>query len=232
VPVSHRESHNAHRTVWLRAAVLGANDGVISTASLILGVASAGASRHSILVAGFAGLASGAMAMAAGEYVSVHAQADTEAADLKREKAELLADPEGELKELTQIYIARGLDASLAAAVAAQLTRHDANAAHARDELGITDMQAARPLKAALASASSFLVGAAIPLSIAGATPTNGTIASTCAASLLALATLGVAAGHAGGANMRISVLRVTFWGALAMAVTTAVGFAFGAPIR
>jgi len=227
--ISHRERHRGHRTGWLRAAVLGANDGVISTASLILGVAAAGAPRPAMLAAGLAGLASGAMAMAAGEYVSVHAQADTEAADLAREHAELLADPEGELKELTGIYVGRGLSATLAAEVALQLTRHDANAAHARDELGITAAQSARPVQAALASAGSFFVGAAIPLMVAAAVAEHLLAAVVSITSLCALAILGGVAGYAGGAPLAPSALRVTLWGALAMAVTTGVGLLFGA---
>ena len=229
--ISHNERHRSNRIGWLRAAVLGANDGVISTASLLLGVASAGAPHGALMAAGLAGLVSGAMAMAAGEYVSVHSQADTEGADLAREKAELIADPVGEHKELTQIYISRGIEAGLAAEVARQLMQHDAHGAHARDELGITDTLAARPIQAAMASAASFFIGAAIPLLVAALAPAAQLIPVVCGISLLALAILGALAGRAGGAHVMTSVFRVTFWGALAMGLTTAVGYVFGAAV-
>lgn len=224
----HRERHRTHRTGWLRAAVLGANDGIVSTASLVLGVAAAGASPEGILIAGVAGLVAGAMSMAAGEYVSVSSQADTERADLARESRELAANPVQEHAELTAIYVKRGLDETLAANVATQLMQHDALGAHGRDELGITDMMAARPVQAALASAGSFAVGALLPLLMVLWLPATALILGVSASSLLFLALLGMLAARAGGAPVVASVARVVFWGALAMALTAGVGALFG----
>ena len=224
----HRERHRTHRTGWLRAAVLGANDGIVSTASLVLGVAAAGASSHGILVAGVAGLVAGAMSMAAGEYVSVSSQADTERADLAREAKELAANPEQEHDELAGIYVRRGLDAALASSVAAQLMRHDALGAHGRDELGISDTLAARPVQAALASAGTFAVGAALPLLMVLLFPVSALMWGVSGSSLVFLALLGLLAARAGGAPMIASAARVAFWGALAMALTAAVGALFG----
>ncbi len=226
--MKHPEKHKTHRTGWLRAAVLGANDGIVSTASLVLGVAAAGASSQNILVAGVAGLVAGAMSMAAGEYVSVSSQADTERADLARESKELAASPEQELAELAGIYVKRGLDATLAARVAAQLMHHDALGAHGRDELGISDTLAARPAQAALASAGTFAVGAALPLLMVLVIPVTALMWGVAGSSLLFLALLGALAAQAGGAPMAASVTRVTFWGALAMALTAGVGALFG----
>ena len=224
----HLERHRTHRTGWLRAAVLGANDGIVSTASLVLGVAAAGASSQGILVAGVAGLVAGAMSMAAGEYVSVGSQADTERADLAREARELAANPEQEHEELTGIYVRRGLDAALAASVATQLMRHDALGAHGRDELGISDTLAARPVQAALASAATFAVGAVLPLLMVLLFPVSALLWGVSGSSLLFLALLGLLAARAGGAPMIASAARVTFWGALAMALTAGVGALFG----
>ncbi|HEX5515090.1 MAG TPA: VIT family protein [Gammaproteobacteria bacterium] len=224
----HVERHRAHRIGWLRAAVLGANDGIVSTASLIVGVAAAGGSAESILIAGIAGLVAGAMSMAAGEYVSVSSQADTERADLERERKELAADPEHEHAEMTAIYVARGLDPELASEVATQLMAHDALSAHARDELGISATLTARPVQAALASAVTFAVGAALPLLIVLLVPRSALIWAVSAGSLLFLALLGSLAGRAGGASVAIAAARVTFWGALAMALTAGVGALFG----
>jgi VIT1/CCC1 family predicted Fe2+/Mn2+ transporter len=224
MPVRHRERHRSARIGWLRAAVLGANDGIVSTASLMLGVAAAHATRSSILVAGGAGLVAGAMSMAAGEYVSVHSQADTEKADIERERKELKTDDAGERKELTAIYVARGLDPALAREVADQLMAHDALGAHVRDELGISEVMNARPTQAALASAASFAIGAAVPLLVTLWTPAGGVIAWVAGTSLLFLAVLGATAARAGGANAAVGALRVTVWGALAMGVTTGVG--------
>lgn len=224
----HSEKHRTHRTGWLRAAVLGANDGIVSTASLILGVAAAGASSRTILVAGVAGLVAGATSMAAGEYVSVSSQSDTERADLARERKELAANPEQEHAELTGIYVKRGLDASLAADVATQLMEHDALAAHGRDELGITDTLAARPVQASLSSAGSFAVGAGLPLLIVLLFPASGLMWAVPGSSLLFLALLGSLAARAGGAPVVRAATRVTFWGALAMALTAGVGSLFG----
>ena len=226
--VPQTERHRTARVGWLRAAVLGANDGILSTASLVLGVAAAHATRGNILVAGVAGLVAGAMSMAAGEYVSVHSQADTEQADLKLERAELKTDNEGERKELMEIYVARGLDRKLAKQVAEQLMAHDALGAHARDELGITAAFRARPIQAALASAASFAVGAAMPLAVTAAAPNAGLIPLVAGASLLFLALLGGLAARAGGAGVAPGAIRVTFWGALAMAVTAGVGALVG----
>lgn len=224
----HSEQHRTDRIGWLRAAVLGANDGIVSTASLVLGVAAAHASSHDIVVAGVAGLVAGAMSMAAGEYVSVSSQSDTEQADLSRERAELASDKTAELHELTGIYIKRGLDPALAKQVAEQLTAHDAFATHARDELGISDTFSARPVQAAFASAGAFAVGAAMPLVTILIAPAASLIPVVAGTSLLFLAILGGLAAFAGGAKAPRSVLRVTFWGAIAMALTAAVGAMFG----
>ena len=226
--MKHSESHRTHRTGWLRAAVLGANDGIVSTASLVLGVAAANAETQGILVAGVAGLVAGTMSMAAGEYVSVSSQADTESADLAREKQELATNPEQEHAELTSIYIKRGLDKTLAAQVATQLTQHDALAAHSRDELGISDTLAAKPVQAALASAGTFAVGAALPLLMVLILPTSALMWGVAASSLFFLALLGYMAARAGGSPVMASVTRVTFWGALAMGLTAGVGALFG----
>ncbi len=228
----HVERHRTSRIGWLRAAVLGANDGIVSTASLMLGVAAAHASQGSILVTGIAGLVAGAMSMAAGEYVSVHSQADTENADLNREKAELAADPEAEKRELTAIYMGRGLDPDLARQVAVQLTAHDALGAHARDELGISEAMSARPIQAALASASSFAVGAALPLMVAVLMPAAALAYWVAGTSLVFLALLGAIAAQAGGASPVTGAFRVTFFGALAMAITAGVGAMFGTPLQ
>jgi VIT1/CCC1 family predicted Fe2+/Mn2+ transporter len=226
--VRHRERHRAGRTGWLRASVLGANDGLLSTASLVLGVAAAHATHSNILVAGIAGLVAGSMSMAAGEYVSVHSQADTEQADLALERAELKADDKGEHKELMAIYVSRGLKPALAKQVAEQLMDHDALGAHARDELGITETFRARPIQAALASGGSFAVGAAMPLLVAALAPAAGLILLVAGTSLLFLALLGGLAAGAGGAGVTMGAMRVTFWGALAMALTAGVGWLFG----
>lgn len=223
----HPERHRTERIGWLRAAVLGANDGIVSTASLIVGVAAAAAERGSILLAGAAGLAAGAMSMAAGEYVSVHSQADIERADLSRERAELERDPAAELRELTAIYVGRGVAPEVALEVAAQMMAHDALGAHARDELGISPKNRARPMQAAAASATSFSVGAALPLAVAGIAPDGYVAVWVFAASLAFLVGLGAIAARAGGAPMAAGALRVSLWGALAMAVTAAVGALF-----
>jgi VIT1/CCC1 family predicted Fe2+/Mn2+ transporter len=228
MPVRQMERHRTNRVGWLRAAVLGANDGILSTASLVLGVAAAHATHSNVLVAGVAGLVAGAMSMAAGEYVSVHSQADTEKADLDRERKELKADDKGEHKELAAIYIARGLDASLAKQVAQQLMAHDALGAHARDELGISKTLRARPIQAALASAASFAVGAAMPLLVTALAPETSLIYLVSGTSLLFLGLLGGLAAQVGGAGVTVGAIRVTFWGALAMAVTAGVGALFG----
>jgi VIT1/CCC1 family predicted Fe2+/Mn2+ transporter len=226
--MNHGEAHRTHRTGWLRAGVLGANDGIVSTASLILGVAASGTSTQNVLVAGVAGLVAGAMSMAAGEYVSVSSQADTERADLARESKELAEDPVGEHAELKGIYVQRGLDESLAAQVATQLMQHDALGAHGRDELGISDTLAARPVQAALASAGSFAVGAAMPLVSVLLLPASAVMWGVAGCSLLFLALLGYLAARTGGAPTLASVARVAFWGALAMAATAGVGALFG----
>jgi len=228
MPVSHGEHHRTERIGWLRAAVLGANDGILSTASLVLGVAAAHATHSNILIAAVAGLVAGSMSMAAGEYVSVHSQADTEKADLDRERKELKADDQGEHKELAAIYIARGLDASLAKQVAQQLMAHDALGAHANDELGISETLSARPIQAALASAGSFAVGAAMPLLVTAIVPEASLIYLVSGTSLLFLAFLGGLAARVGGASVTAGAIRVTFWGALAMAMTAGVGALFG----
>lgn len=225
----HLEQHRTRRAGWLRAAVLGANDGIVSTASLVLGVAAANASRGALLTAGLAGLVAGAMSMAAGEYVSVSSQTDTENADLARERAELASDPEHELEELTGLYQQRGLDRQLAEQVARQLTARDALAAHALDELGLAEATRARPVQAALASALTFAVGAAVPLGIAVASPAAALIPIVSVASLLCLCALGALAAKAGGSPVRAATVRVAFWGALAMAITAGVGAGFGA---
>jgi VIT1/CCC1 family predicted Fe2+/Mn2+ transporter len=221
------ERHRSQHIGWLRAAVLGANDGAISTASLVVGVAAAQTTRQGILIAGFAGLAAGAMSMAAGEYVSVSSQADTEKADLGREKRELAEDVEGERKELAGFYAARGLTPHMATEVATQLMAHDALGAHARDELGITETQSARPVQAAVASAVTFLIGAALPVVLAALVPREHTIVAVVLATLCILAILGALAAKVGGAPMWVGTLRVTFWGALAMGVTAGVGALF-----
>jgi len=224
----HSERHRTHRTGWLRAAVLGANDGIVSTASLVLGVAAAGANSRAILVAGIAGLVAGAMSMAAGEYVSVSSQADTERADLAREGKELTANPKQEHEELVSIYVQRGLDRPLASSVATQLMAHDALGAHSRDELGISDTLAAKPVQAALASAGTFATGAALPLLMVLILPHATLMWGLGGSSLFFLALLGLVAARAGGAPILTSVLRVSFWGALAMGLTAAVGALFG----
>ncbi len=224
----HKERHLVERIGWLRAAVLGANDGIISTASLILGVASAASSRSEALVAGIAGLVAGAMSMAAGEYVSVSSQADTERADLAREKAELASDQDFETDELAQIYVARGVESGLARQVALQLMAKDALRSHARDELGISDISTARPVQAALTSAATFSVGAAAPLVLVTIAPTGGLLPIVALGSLGCLAVLGAVGAKAGGAGLARPTLRVTFWGALAMALTTAIGALVG----
>jgi len=224
----HRERHRTDRIGWLRAAVLGANDGIVSTASLLLGVAAAHGTRSNLLVAGVAGLAAGAMAMAAGEYVSVHSQADTEEAELNRERAELKADDKGEHEELTAIYVGRGLDPLLAKQVADQLMAHDALGAHARDELGVSESLRARPIQAALASASSFAVGAAMPLLVTAIAPASSLIVLVPGTSLAFLGLFGALAAGAGGAGVTVGAIRVMFWGALAMGLTAGVGALFG----
>ena len=225
------ELHFSHRSGWLRAAVLGANDGIVSTASLVLGVAAAHAARADVLVAGIAGLVAGAMSMAAGEYVSVSSQADTEAADLKREALELAENSEFELNELTHIYINRGLDENLARQVALQLTKHDALGAHARDELGLSDLHTAKPMQAALASALTFAVGAALPLLLAALVPAELINPAVGGGSLLILALLGALAAKAGGAALWKGALRVALWGAVAMAATMGIGSLFGTQV-
>ena len=224
----HRELHRSDRIGWLRAAVLGANDGIVSTASLILGVAATGATGNQVLIAGTAGLVAGAMSMAAGEYVSVKSQADTEEADLSRERRELAADDKSERAELAAIYVSRGLDPDLARRVSDQLMAHDALGAHARDELGISEIQRARPVLAAAASAATFAVGAALPLLIVLLAPANALTVVVVVTSLACLAALGALAARVGGASAGIGALRVTFWGAFAMALTYGVGALFG----
>ncbi len=224
----HIERHRTDRVGWLRAAVLGANDGIVSTASLIMGVLAAGATSESVMVAGIAGLAAGAMSMAAGEYVSVSSQADTENSDLDRERKELAEDPVHELEELTSIYVHRGLDAELARNVAMQLTAKDALAAHARDELGISETLKARPVQAAISSALTFAVGAFLPLLVIMLFPPSLQIVAVSLSSLVFLALLGALSAKAGGASMVRAATRVTVWGALAMALTAGVGAIFG----
>lgn len=224
----HRERHLVERIGWLRAAVLGANDGIVSTASLIVGVAAASASRSDVLIAGIAGLVAGSMSMAAGEYVSVSSQADTENADLARERRELSDDPEAEKQELTQIYVGRGLDPELASAVAVQLMSKDALGAHARDELGISEVMTARPIQAALTSAATFAAGAALPLIAVILVPPAMLIPAVSIASLLFLALLGALGARVGGANVVKGAARVAFWGAAAMALTAGIGALIG----
>jgi vacuolar iron transporter family protein len=225
----HSERHYGERVGWLRAAVLGANDGIVSTASLVVGVAAANTARGNVLIAGIAGLVAGAMSMAAGEYVSVSSQADSESADLARERRELENDLDSEREELATIYVRRGLDRSLARQVARQLMEHDALSAHARDELGLSEINAARPIQAAVASAITFAVGAALPLVLTWFSPYSFIVPIVAGGSLVFLAFLGGLAARAGGANLAIGAGRVTLWGAFAMAVTAAVGRAFGA---
>ena len=231
MPVSNKELHRTGRIAWLRAAVLGANDGILSTSSLVLGVAAAHATHSNVLVAGVAGLVAGSMSMAAGEYVSVHSQADTEQAELELERAELKADDKGEHRELMAIYVARGLDPALAKQVAQQLMAHDALGAHARDELGISENFRARPVQAAFASAGSFAVGAAMPLLVTALAASTGLIPLVSGTSLVFLALLGGLAARVGGAAVTTGAMRVTFWGAMAMALTAAVGWLFGAVV-
>ena len=226
--MTHHETHRAHRVGWLRAAVLGANDGIVSTASLIIGVAAASATQDSILIAGVAGLVAGAMSMAAGEYVSVSSQSDTEKADLELERESLEQNFEFERDELAEIYEGRGLDPALAKQVADQLMAHDALGAHARDEIGISETVNAQPVQAAFSSAGTFVVGAALPLMVAWAIPGPQLILAVAAASLVFLALLGGLAARAGGAPIIVGSIRVTFWGALAMGLTAAVGRLFG----
>jgi vacuolar iron transporter family protein len=229
--MAHREKHHTHRVGWLRAAVLGANDGIVSTASLLIGISASGATRGSVMIAGIAGLVAGAMSMAAGEYVSVHSQADTEKADLEKEEKELARSPLHELQELTEIYIDRGLSQDLALQVAIELTEHDALGAHARDELGITEISSARPLQAAGFSAVSFAIGAALPLAAAYISPPGRMIPVIAISSLLFLSVLGGLAARAGGANILIGASRVLFWGTAAMAATFLVGWMFGTSV-
>lgn len=226
--MSHHEVHRSHRVGWLRAAVLGANDGIVSTASLIIGVAAASTTHENILLAGVAGLVAGAMSMAAGEYVSVSSQADTENADLELEMRSLEHDYETEMEELAEIYEARGLDTALANQVAEQLMAHDALGAHAKDEIGISEKASAQPVQAAFSSAATFTVGAGLPLMVAWAVPVTRLIPVVAVSSLVFLALLGALAARAGGASIIIGAVRVTFWGALAMAITAGVGRLFG----
>jgi len=229
--VRHRERHRTAHIGWLRASVLGANDGLISTASLVIGVASSGSARAAILIAGVTGVVAGAMSMAAGEYVSVSSQADVEGADLAREREELATQPEAELAELAGIYVERGLSPELAQQVARQLTAHDALGAHARDELGLSEITAARPLQAALASAGSFAVGAALPVLIVAFAPTASLTQLVIASTLVLLSLLGALAAKVGGAPMGRGALRVAFWGAIAMAASALVGKLFGTTV-
>jgi VIT1/CCC1 family predicted Fe2+/Mn2+ transporter len=229
--ISHRERHKTERIGWLRAAVLGANDGIVSTASLVVGVAASNATHNSVLIAGVAGLVAGALSMAAGEYVSVSSQADTEQADLGRERAELATDIESERDELTSIYIDRGLDPGLARQVALKLMEKDPLKAHTRDELGITEAASARPIQAALTSALTFAAGAALPLLAVLAAPLSITVPVVSATSLLFLALLGALAARTGGASILKGAVRVTFWGALAMGLTAGVGALFGTSV-
>jgi VIT1/CCC1 family predicted Fe2+/Mn2+ transporter len=231
MPVGTKEHHHTDRIGWLRAAVLGANDGILSTSSLVLGVAAAQATHRNLLIAGMAGLVAGAMSMAAGEYVSVHSQADTERADLDIERVELKTDDKGEHKELAAIYIARGIDPALAKQVAQQLMAHDALGAHARDELGISKKLRPRPIQAALSSAGSFALGALMPLLVTAIAPVQGLIPLVSVSSLALLALLGGLAARVGGAGVMIGAIRVTFWGGLAMAMTAGIGWLFGAVV-
>ena len=227
----HAERHMVSRIGWLRAAVLGANDGIISTASLIVGVAAASASSESVFLTGVAGLVAGAMSMAAGEYVSVCSQSDSEKADIARETEELAENPQGELNELTEIYLSRGLTPSLARQVAEQLMARDPLAAHIRDELQLTEITKARPVQAALTSALTFAIGAAMPLMVLLLTPLTQTVVSITVATLALLALLGAIGAHAGGAPIGKAMIRVTLWGAVAMAITAGIGKLFGAAI-
>ncbi|MBL8133502.1 MAG: VIT family protein [Anaerolineae bacterium] len=229
--VVRQEAHRTGRIGWLRAAVLGANDGIVSTASLVVGVAAASAARGDVLIAGVAGLVAGAMSMAAGEYVSVSSQADTEQAELARERQELATDGDYELAELTAIYVARGLEPALARQVAEQLTAHNALETHAREELGISEVMSARPVQAALASAASFAVGAAMPLLTVFLAPETALVPAVIATSLVFLALLGYLSAWIGGSSTLKASLRVTFWGALAMAATAVVGSLFGTTV-
>ncbi|HEY6572444.1 MAG TPA: VIT family protein [Candidatus Eisenbacteria bacterium] len=229
--ILHVEGHRTSRIGWLRAAVLGANDGIVSTASLVVGVAAAKATSHDVMVAGIAGLVAGAMSMAAGEYVSVSSQSDTERADIERERVELAADTEHEHAELAEIYVKRGLEPALAKQVAEQLMKHDALGAHARDELGISETMSARPVQAAFASAATFAVGAAMPLLTVLLSPAAWMIPIVSGTSLFFLALLGGLAAKAGGASVFFGALRVTFWGALALALTAGVGALFGTTV-
>lgn len=231
MPRSHRERHLIARIGWLRASVLGANDGIVSTASLIVGVAAGSAGRGQVLLAGLAGLVAGAMSMAAGEYVSVSSQSDTEKADLAREAGELKADPAAEVGELAGFYVQRGVEPGLARQVATQMMAKDALAAHAHDELGISEITTARPIQAAFASALSFSVGALFPLGVAWLAPAAWILTAVSVAALASLALLGVVGARAGGAGGVKAVLRVTFWGAIAMAVTAGIGRLFGAVV-
>lgn len=226
--LTHSEIHMVHRIGWLRAAVLGANDGIVSTSSLVVGVAAAGSGRSEVLIAGLAGLVAGAMSMAAGEYVSVSSQTDAEKADLARETRELAETPDAELDELTQIYVDRGLDRDLAQKVAIQLTAHDAIGTHARDELGISETVTSHPFQAAMVSALTFAAGAVVPLLVAVLAPPTQVSLVVAATTLFALAVLGGLGASAGGAGIARGAVRVTFWGALAMAATAAVGMVFG----
>lgn len=227
----HAERHRTDRIGWLRAAVLGANDGIVSTASLLVGVVAANSAHSEVVLTGIAGLFAGAMSMAAGEYVSVHSQADTEAADIARERAELASDSASEHRELTAIYVSRGVEPDLASQVASQLMAKDALGAHARDELGISESLSAKPIQAALASAASFAFGAGLPLLVAAFAPVEGLIYTLAGASLVFLAVLGAIAAVTGGARIMASVWRVTFWGMLAMAITACAGALFGAAV-
>lgn len=229
--MAHRERHRSERIGWLRASVLGANDGIVSTASLVVGVASANATRHDVLLAGIAGLVAGALSMAAGEYVSVSSQADTERADLDRERHELATQPEAEEDELTGIYVQRGLDPDLARTVARQLMSKGALAAHARDELGLTDELAARPLQAAIASAATFAVGAGIPVLTILLAPANALVSVVAIVSVVCLMSLGTMAARVGGAPVLVGAARVTIWGMLAMLATATVGRLFGTTV-
>jgi len=229
--MKHNEMHRSHRVGWLRAAVLGANDGIVSTSSLVIGVAAAASGHEAVMLAGVAGLFAGALSMAAGEYVSVYSQADTEKADIELERRHLEAEPEFELRELAAIYEGRGLTPELALTVASELMAHDALGAHTRDELGITEITAARPLQAAVFSAAAFSIGAALPLAVTWFLPFSLMISAVAASSLIFLAVLGAIAAKAGGAGMIKGSLRVLFWGAIAMAVTAGVGKLFGAVV-
>ena len=231
MPVFHRERHRTQHIGWLRAAVLGANDGIVSTASLVIGVAASNATHSGVLVAGVAGLVAGAMSMAAGEYVSVSSQSDTEQADIGRERAELAANEHYEKEELAAIYVKRGLDSTLANQVAEQLMTKDALAAHARDELGISETISARPVQAALTSAATFTAGAALPLLVVVVAPATGLVLLVAGTSLFFLALLGGLAAYTGGARILSGIARVTFWGALAMAITAGIGALFGTAV-